>query len=235
MQNVSLPPISQLLATLPLQETPLDAPSSPSSVASSHSCLSTASLSSLSASPSMHSSQKFFDSRSYTTAAPLLQLQKNFSAEDYREIHRRSSTASSSSTSSVLSHTQSPVSSVATSTSTPVAVSVPVASAHPKTQAVTKNSTRHIPRPRNAFILFRQHMHRQLFPKLTKDKQNCSDNTSSFKTNSECSREIGQKWRNLDPEEKKYWNELARKEKEWHRMKYPNYKYTPTKKAAVST
>lgn len=102
--------------------------------------------------------------------------------------------------------------------------------------AVTKAaSPRHIPRPRNAFILFRQHMHRKLFPKLTKDKQKSSDNSSSFKTNSECSREIGQKWRNLDPEEKKYWNELARKEKEWHRMKYPNYKYTPTKKNANSS
>lgn len=229
MQNVSLPPISQLLATLPIAEPQQDAPSSPSSVTSSHSCLSTASLSSMSsAATSVPSAlvsapasapQKFFEtSRSYTTAQLqpqhlVLQKKMSFSADDYKEIHaRRGSTSSASSSTS--------------------SVSSPIVA---KTHAVAKNSSattaRHIPRPRNAFILFRQHMHRQLFPKLTKDKQNTSDNSSSFKTNSECSREIGLKWRNLDPEEKKYWNELARKEKEWHRMKYPNYKYTPTKKA----
>ncbi|CCF59315.1 hypothetical protein KAFR_0G02830 [Kazachstania africana CBS 2517] len=83
----------------------------------------------------------------------------------------------------------------------------------------------HIPRPRNAFILFRQHLHPSLFPK---DKELLTTQ-GSFKTNSDVSREIGQRWRQLSDEEKKYWQALAQKEKEEHRKKYPDYKYTPRK------
>lgn len=81
----------------------------------------------------------------------------------------------------------------------------------------------HIPRPRNAFILFRQHLHHSLFPK----NKELLDKEGSFKTNSNVSREIGQRWRALDEDDKKYWQDLAQKEKEWHKKKYPNYKYTP--------
>ncbi|CCD25174.1 HMG-box domain-containing protein NDAI_0E03570 [Naumovozyma dairenensis CBS 421] len=87
-------------------------------------------------------------------------------------------------------------------------------------------SETHIPRPRNAFILFRQHLHHTLFPK----EKEMLIKEGSFKANSQVSRDIGQRWRQLTDEEKKYWQDLAQKEKEWHKKKYPNYKYTPRSK-----
>lgn len=81
-----------------------------------------------------------------------------------------------------------------------------------------------IPRPRNAFILFRQHLHQSLFP-----SQYSQSTQGSFKTNCEVSREIGQRWRQLSNEERQYWNDLSKKEKELHKEKYPDYKYTPRK------
>lgn len=88
-----------------------------------------------------------------------------------------------------------------------------------------KSHARYIPRPKNAFILFRQHLHQSLFPK---DKA-VLDSLGSFKTNSQVSREIGKRWRALSPEEKKYWQDLASSEKALHRQKYPDYKYIPRK------
>ena len=87
------------------------------------------------------------------------------------------------------------------------------------------SSPEHIPRPRNAFILFRQHLHYSIFPK----DRYMLVTQGSFKTNSEVSREIGKRWRSLPAEEKKYWQDLAQKEKEMHRQKYPDYKYAPRK------
>ncbi|AEY94677.1 FAAR026Wp [Eremothecium gossypii FDAG1] len=86
----------------------------------------------------------------------------------------------------------------------------------------------HIPRPRNAFILFRQHWHQQLFPQ-ERIKQSERGN-GSFKTNSQVSVDIGQRWRSLSPEERQKWLDFAKREKEEHMRKYPNYKYVPTRK-----
>ncbi|GMM56251.1 hypothetical protein DAKH74_028670 [Maudiozyma humilis] len=86
-------------------------------------------------------------------------------------------------------------------------------------------SAEHIPRPRNAFILFRQHLHYSIFPK----DRYMLVTQGSFKTNSEVSREIGKRWRELPADEKKYWQDLALKEKEMHKQKYPDYKYAPRK------
>ncbi|EDO17348.1 hypothetical protein Kpol_1062p60 [Vanderwaltozyma polyspora DSM 70294] len=82
-----------------------------------------------------------------------------------------------------------------------------------------------IPRPRNAFILFRQHLHHSIFG----SDKDLLLTQGSFKANSQVSREIGNRWRELPPEEKNYWHELAKKEKELHKLKYPNYKYLPKK------
>ncbi|SMN19983.1 similar to Kazachstania africana KAFR_0G02830 hypothetical protein [Maudiozyma saulgeensis] len=89
----------------------------------------------------------------------------------------------------------------------------------------SSGSAEHIPRPRNAFILFRQHLHYSIFPK----DRYMLVTQGSFKTNSEVSREIGKRWRQLPAEEKKYWQDLAQKEKEMHKQKYPDYKYAPRK------
>lgn len=51
----------------------------------------------------------------------------------------------------------------------------------------------------------------------------------SFRTNSEISREIGQRWRGLSDKEKQYWHDLALQEKERHKLMYPDYKYIPRK------
>lgn len=94
-----------------------------------------------------------------------------------------------------------------------------------KCECNCKKHAQYIPRPKNAFILFRQHMHQLLFPR---DKA-VLDSLGSFKTNSQVSREIGKRWRELSAEDKKYWQDLASCEKERHRQKYPDYKYVPRK------
>lgn len=89
----------------------------------------------------------------------------------------------------------------------------------------SKSESRYIPRPRNAFILFRQHLHQSLFSK----HKAALHSLGSFKNNSLVSREIGKRWKALSPEEKKYWQDLANTEKALHRQKYPDYKYIPRK------
>lgn len=79
-----------------------------------------------------------------------------------------------------------------------------------------RSNVNRIPRPRNAFILFRQKYH-----------QSVLDEGSVFRTNPEVSRELGRRWRNLSVPEKDYWNNLADEEKQNHAKKYPGYRYTP--------
>lgn len=88
-----------------------------------------------------------------------------------------------------------------------------------------RRNSSHIPRPRNAFILFRQHFHYELFFQ----NESMLNTLGSFKTNSEISREIGQRWRGLPPKDKQYWHDLAQQEKEKHKLMYPDYKYIPRK------
>lgn len=73
-----------------------------------------------------------------------------------------------------------------------------------------------IPRPRNAFILFRQKYHQLVLDEL-----------SEAKTNPEVLRELGRRWRALSVEERAHWTNLAEEEKKNHAKRYPNYRYTP--------
>lgn len=84
------------------------------------------------------------------------------------------------------------------------------------TRCTCKLKTKRIPRPRNAFILFRQKYHQSVF-----------GDSPGRTLNSEISRELGNRWRNLSPEEREHWNELAKEEKINHAKKYPDYRYTP--------
>lgn len=79
-----------------------------------------------------------------------------------------------------------------------------------------RNEGNHIPRPRNAFILFRQQHH-----------QSVLDEGNVIRTNPDVSRELGKRWRDLSPDEKEYWNKLAEEEKKRHAEKYPGYRYIP--------
>ncbi|KAF2654083.1 hypothetical protein K491DRAFT_717491 [Lophiostoma macrostomum CBS 122681] len=72
-----------------------------------------------------------------------------------------------------------------------------------------------IPRPRNAFILYRQH-HQQAIvahnPGLA---------------NPEISKIIGEQWKAESEEQKKVWTDLALEEKARHQEQYPEYRYQP--------
>ncbi|KAJ5605648.1 hypothetical protein N7510_008429 [Penicillium lagena] len=72
-----------------------------------------------------------------------------------------------------------------------------------------------IPRPRNAFILYRQHYQAVVVahnPGLA---------------NPEISKIIGEQWRSLSEEEKAKWKALAEEEKARHQQQYPDYRYQP--------
>lgn len=84
------------------------------------------------------------------------------------------------------------------------------------TKCTCKSNANRIPRPRNAFILFRQKYH-----------QTVLDEGSVIRTNPEVSRELGRRWRALSNEERDHWNQLAEEEKTNHAKKYPGYRYTP--------
>lgn len=79
-----------------------------------------------------------------------------------------------------------------------------------------KSNHNRIPRPRNAFILFRQKYHQAVL-----------DEDLLVKTNPEVSRELGRRWRSLPPQEKEHWNRLAEEEKANHAKRFPGYRYTP--------
>lgn len=86
----------------------------------------------------------------------------------------------------------------------------------PLDKCTCKSNPNRIPRPRNAFILFRQKYH-----------QSVLDESAEAKTNPEVSRELGRRWRTLSAVERDHWNNLAEEEKRNHAKKYPNYRYTP--------
>ncbi|KAG8903215.1 hypothetical protein FRB99_003595 [Tulasnella sp. 403] len=76
-----------------------------------------------------------------------------------------------------------------------------------------KQPANHIPRPRNAFILFRTHMVQS--EKLTKDTESDHRNISKI---------VGAIWRSLPPDQKLVWHQRAVVEKEKHQALYPDYR-----------
>ncbi|EGC43237.1 HMG box protein [Histoplasma capsulatum var. duboisii H88] len=72
-----------------------------------------------------------------------------------------------------------------------------------------------IPRPRNAFILFRQHFQASVVAQ------------NPGLANPEISKIIGEKWRTLPLESKQDWKNLAEEEKARHQQQYPDYRYQP--------
>ncbi|KAK0389707.1 hypothetical protein NLU13_3280 [Sarocladium strictum] len=72
-----------------------------------------------------------------------------------------------------------------------------------------------IPRPRNAFILYRISHH----TKVAQDNPGLS--------NPDISKIIGDKWKKEPDEEKERWRKLADEEKRRHQQMYPEYRYKP--------
>ncbi|KAF9467269.1 hypothetical protein BDZ94DRAFT_1233077 [Collybia nuda] len=73
-----------------------------------------------------------------------------------------------------------------------------------------------IPRPQNAFMLYRAHTSKHL---------------RGQGVQSMISKTIGQMWRALSPMERQYWDYLADVEKMNHAAKYPHYRFNPKSKA----
>ncbi|KAM0720473.1 hypothetical protein Q7P37_004609 [Cladosporium fusiforme] len=92
------------------------------------------------------------------------------------------------------------------------------------TRASSGDSTAHvcicqpepkIPRPRNAFILYRQHHQGKVVAQ------------NPGLANPEISKIIGEQWRNQAVEVKNEWKALAEEEKLRHQQQYPTYRYQP--------
>ena len=73
----------------------------------------------------------------------------------------------------------------------------------------------HIPRPRNAFMIFRS-----AYCANVKESQVEHDHRMISKI-------LGEVWQNLEKEKKEYYQRLAAEEKAAHRTLYPNYRFSP--------
>lgn len=88
-------------------------------------------------------------------------------------------------------------------------------------QQLVEEEPEHIPRPPNAFLLYRSDfLKRRTIPReVEKRQQNLS-------------RIIGECWNTLSAEEKAVWHEKAAAAMAAHQAKYPHYKFRPTRRIA---
>jgi NADPH2 dehydrogenase len=86
---------------------------------------------------------------------------------------------------------------------------------HPNYMCVCSSAAPRVPRPRNAFILFRQHQHSIVVRE------------NPGKNNPEVSKIIGGQWRSLTQKDKDFWIQLADEEKRSHLERFPDYRYQP--------
>ncbi|KAJ6515951.1 hypothetical protein C8R45DRAFT_224788 [Mycena sanguinolenta] len=89
--------------------------------------------------------------------------------------------------------------------------------AHYRAPSPASSPSRRIPRPPNAFILYRSDM-------LKKGK--IPDNVERRQQN--LSRVAGECWNLLSPAEKRIWQERAEERAELHRLEYPEYHFKPS-------
>lgn len=88
-----------------------------------------------------------------------------------------------------------------------------------------KGDDDYIKRPENAFILFRR--------KCCEDRQAAQEEAAALdgpakkQRQADLSKTISQQWKALSPEERLYWEELAKEKKKEHEQMYPNYVYRP--------
>ncbi|KAH7930599.1 HMG-box, partial [Leucogyrophana mollusca] len=77
-------------------------------------------------------------------------------------------------------------------------------------------SPNHVPRPRNAFMLFRS-----AFAAAQKITTNIEHDSRHI------TRIIAHCWNRLSESEKQVWRDKAAAEKALHALRYPNYRFTP--------
>ncbi|KAJ4673907.1 slightly ste11-like protein [Exophiala dermatitidis] len=94
--------------------------------------------------------------------------------------------------------------------------------AHPRDHLCLCPPDPKIPRPRNSFILFRQHQQASILAQ------------KPGIPNPEVSKIIGEQWRRLSAESKEEWNLLAEEEKARHQQQYPGYRYQPRRNGRSS-
>jgi hypothetical protein len=85
-----------------------------------------------------------------------------------------------------------------------------------------KGDENYIKRPENAFILFRR--------KCCEDRQQeegATDSPVKKQRQADLSKTISQQWKSLSPEERQYWEHMAKEKKKEHEQMYPNYVYRP--------
>ncbi|KAG0709568.1 hypothetical protein DFH29DRAFT_992982 [Suillus ampliporus] len=87
---------------------------------------------------------------------------------------------------------------------------------------VHSSSKEHIPRPPNAFMLYRSHMLKS------------RGNADPEKRQQNLSRIAGQLWRAMSQEDRAVWHKKAAEVQAAHYAKYPHYKFKPNRKAAKS-
>ncbi|KAJ7610475.1 hypothetical protein FB45DRAFT_1121579 [Roridomyces roridus] len=95
-----------------------------------------------------------------------------------------------------------------------------------------KGDDDYVKRPENAFILFRR--------MWSKDQRDASPSSPASHSpggppqkkprQADLSKTISQKWKTLPPEERAYWEELAREKKREHEMRHPDYVYRPQRR-----
>ncbi|CEL05326.1 hypothetical protein ASPCAL06444 [Aspergillus calidoustus] len=101
------------------------------------------------------------------------------------------------------------------SSSSPVKSAAPTGSVDAATQFCLCQPDPKIPRPRNAFILYRQHYQAAVVAQ------------NPGLANPEISKIIGEQWRKLPQATKDEWKNLAEEEKARHQQQYPEYRYQP--------
>lgn len=101
---------------------------------------------------------------------------------------------------------------------TPVDISLGVLPPRPTSSRALAQGR--IPRPRNAFMLFRSAFHRE--KRLAKSVE---------KDHRHISRIIGLCWAELPEAEKDVWRQKAELEKQQHALAYPDYRFKPTPRA----
>lgn len=81
---------------------------------------------------------------------------------------------------------------------------------------IMESQSNRIPRPRNAFMIFRAQFSNN--NKISKDVEH---------DHRQISRIVGHCWNKMSEEEKQVWRDKAHQEKLEHMQKYPNYRFTP--------
>lgn len=88
-----------------------------------------------------------------------------------------------------------------------------------------------IPRPRNAFIIFRCEYSRE-HAQSAQGSQNDPDSDTSVKT---LSKRAAEAWKQLSASERERYKILADREREEHARLYPNYRFRPMKRLVSGT